>query len=77
MPIINLGNRIVNTYICPVTNSYAMVDMGYEHVLKMLRKLNISIPEIKYIFLTHAHGKPFKTDYYIKYQTHKLYRLKM
>lgn len=57
--ILNAGNRIMNTYVYPVSNGYVMVDTGYEHslasVIKKLEKNNISLSEIQYVFLTHAH----------------------
>ena len=59
MKIFNVGNRIMNTYIYKVDECYIMVDTGYEgslnKVIKKLNKLNISLKEIKYVFLTHAH----------------------
>lgn len=55
----NVGNRIVNTYVYPISNGYVMIDTGYEHSFKAVtRKLNrigIALSEIKYVFLTHAH----------------------
>ena len=57
--ILNVGNRIMNTYVYPITTGYVMIDTGYEHSLagveKKLRKNGISLSEIKYVFLTHAH----------------------
>lgn len=49
----------MNTYIYPIEDGYVMVDTGYENsftsVCKKLRQYNISLNEIKYVFLTHAH----------------------
>ena len=49
----------MNTYVYPCEEGYIMVDTGYEHSLKDIeRKLNqknISLTDIKYVFLTHAH----------------------
>ena len=49
----------MNTYVYPCTEGYIMVDTGYEHSLKDIeRKLNqknISLTDIIYVFLTHAH----------------------
>ena len=49
----------MNTYVYPCEDGYIMVDTGYEHSLKDIeRKLNqknISLTDIKYVFLTHAH----------------------
>lgn len=57
--ILNVGNRIMNTYVYPITTGYVIIDTGYEHSLagveKKLRKNGISLSEIKYVFLTHAH----------------------
>ena len=57
--IYNAGNIIMNTYVYPCADGYIMVDTGYEHSLedveRKLRKKNISLSDIKYVFLTHAH----------------------
>ena len=57
--IINVGNRIMNTYVYHTPSGYIMIDTGYEHSLasvkKKLKSLGISISEISYVFLTHAH----------------------
>lgn len=57
--IINVGNRIMNTYVYHASAGYIMVDTGYEYSLKNVeRKLNkqdIELLDIKYVFLTHAH----------------------
>lgn len=59
MDIYNAGNRIVNTYVYRVPTGYVMIDTGYEYSLKNVEKKlsrrGISIAEIKYVFLTHAH----------------------
>ena len=59
MEIRNTGNRIMNTWIYPVEDGWAMIDTGYENsyasVVKKLRNLLIQPEEIRYIFLTHAH----------------------
>ena len=59
MKIRNVGNRIMNTWIYPVEDGWAMIDTGYENsyasVVKKLRNLLIQPEEICYIFLTHAH----------------------
>ncbi len=59
MNIYNAGNRIVNTYIYPISDGYVMVDTGYENgykkMCKRIKKCNIPIKSIKYLFLTHAH----------------------
>ena len=57
--MLNVGNRIMNTYIYQTKSGLVMIDTGYEHSLKDVeRKLNknhIKLNDIKYIFLTHAH----------------------
>ena len=59
MNIYNAGSRIVNTYIYPISGGYVMIDTGYENgykkFCKRLKKQNISLESIKYLFLTHAH----------------------
>lgn len=55
----NVGNRIMNTYVYYTPSGYIMVDTGYEHSLasvkKKLKRVGISLAEIRYVFLTHAH----------------------
>ncbi len=55
----NIGNIIMNLYILKIDSGYMIIDTGYEHnfknCIKKLSEKNISINEIKYIFLTHAH----------------------
>lgn len=57
--IINVGNRIMNTYVFNISSGYVMVDTGYENsytnVVKKLNKNGIRVSDIKYVFLTHAH----------------------
>ncbi len=57
--MLNVGNRIMNTYVYETKSGLVMIDTGYEHSLKAVeRKLNknkIQLNDIKYIFLTHAH----------------------
>lgn len=57
--IYNVGNRIMNTYVYHTPSGYVMIDTGYEHsitsVEKKLRRNGISLSEIRYVFLTHAH----------------------
>ena len=49
----------MNTYVYPTSSGYVMVDTGYEHSLasvkKKLEQAKISLSEIRYVFLTHAH----------------------
>ena len=74
MRIINAGNIIMNTYVYPCSDGYIMVDTGYEHSLKDVEnKLNrngIKLSEIQYVFLTHAHGRPFPTSDLAKYKNY-------
>ncbi len=57
--MINIGSRVMNTYLYQIDEGYVMVDTGYQRSLnsciKRLSNHNISIKDIKYIFLTHAH----------------------
>lgn len=57
--MINVGNRVMNTFVYPIDDGYVMVDTGYsdgfESRKKKLCRHNIQITDIKYIFLTHAH----------------------
>lgn len=57
--ICNVGNRIMNTYVYRTAAGYIMIDTGYEHSLvsvkRKLKKVGISLSEIRYVFLTHAH----------------------
>lgn len=59
MEIINVGNRIMNTYLYPLEDGFVMIDTGYEHDFeKVMRKMinkGITLSDIKYVFLTHAH----------------------
>ncbi len=57
--IINFGNRVVNTYLLRSNYKTILVDTGYSEQFdafhKRLRKHGLSLHEIDYIFLTHAH----------------------
>ncbi|MBR5290747.1 MAG: MBL fold metallo-hydrolase [Erysipelotrichaceae bacterium] len=59
MKIINAGNRIMNTYFYPSSSGLIMIDTGYEHSLesveKKLKQHNLSLKDVSYVFLTHAH----------------------
>lgn len=59
MKIINLGNFVVNNYLISLPEGYMLVDTGYEYgyeaFSRKLVKNNISLHDIHYIFLTHAH----------------------
>jgi len=57
--VFNLGNIIVNCWAYSVGEGYVIIDTGYESNYKnfkrKLKKRGISVGEIKYCFLTHAH----------------------
>lgn len=59
MTVLNLGTRVVNTYLISSEVGWILIDTGYAggfpHFQKMLEKNNIRPEEIKYVFLTHAH----------------------
>lgn len=59
MEIINAGNRIINNYIIKLNKGYLLIDTGYHEQFKgfckRLKKNNIKLEHISYIFLTHAH----------------------
>lgn len=57
--VLNFGNRIVNCWAYRIESGYVIIDTGYENNYKNFKKKlksnSISIDEIKYCFLTHAH----------------------
>ena len=59
MKILNGGNIVMNTYLYPIDDGYVMVDTGYEGCLgaveKRLHNQGVSLSEVRYLFLTHAH----------------------
>lgn len=59
LEIINLGNRVVNTYLIKAESYCILIDTGYEEQFSSFcRKLaakQIGLNEIQYVFLTHAH----------------------
>lgn len=59
MEIVNLGNRFVNNFIYSTSSGYVMIDTGYPNgypaFCKQLRRHNIALQDVSYIFLTHAH----------------------
>ena len=59
MEIINLGNKIVNSYLYPVGNGFVLVDTGYPDGFsafnQRLQALAISVENITTIFITHSH----------------------
>ena len=57
--IINLGTRVVNSYLIPSGDGRILIDTGYAggfaHFQKALEKHGVRPEEIRYVFLTHAH----------------------
>ena len=58
--ICNLGSRVVNNYLISSDLGYILIDTGYDgsfpRFLKKLRKNGVDPKEIRFVFLTHAHG---------------------
>ena len=59
MTILNLGTRVVNTYLISSDKGWILIDTGYAggfaHFQKMLVRHGVRPEEIRYVFLTHAH----------------------
>ena len=59
MKIMNVGDRIMNTWVCEGPDGYIMIDTGYpekmKSVEKRLKRYGIDWTDIRYVFLTHAH----------------------
>ena len=59
MTILNLGTRVVNTYLISSDVGWILIDTGYaggfSHFQKMLEKNCVRPEDIKTVFLTHAH----------------------
>lgn len=59
MKILNVGDRIMNTWIYGIPDGYVMIDTGYPNQLrrveKRMRRQGIRWEDIRYVFLTHAH----------------------
>ena len=61
MKIMNVGDRIMNTWVCEGPDGYIMIDTGYpekmKSVEKRLKRYGIDWTDIRYVFLTHAHDE--------------------
>lgn len=59
MRVINIGNKIINTYAIKLDEGWLLIDTGYsqqfQSFIKKLSKHKIRISDISYVFLTHAH----------------------
>ncbi len=59
MELINFGSIAINQYLIKIEAGYLMIDTGYPDgytkFLKKLKRNSLSLNDIKYIFLTHAH----------------------
>ena len=59
MKIMNVGDRIMNTWVYERPDGYIMVDTGYpekmRNVEKRLKRYGIDWTDIRYVFMTHAH----------------------
>lgn len=59
MKIINVGSRVMNTYLYRIDDGFVMIDTGYDtgysNFARKISKCNIDLESIKYVFLTHAH----------------------
>ncbi len=59
MEIINLGNRITNTYLVKTADCCILIDTGYAEQFrgfcKKLAARNIGLNDIDYVFLSYAH----------------------
>ncbi len=57
--IIQIGKGMVHNYLLEMSNGYLLIDTGYagqyRNFLDTLKKNNIQLSEITYIFITHAH----------------------
>ena len=59
MRIINVGDRVMNTWIYEIPDGYVMIDTGYpgklKSVEKRMKRHGIRWSDIRCLFLTHAH----------------------
>ncbi|NTV91475.1 MAG: MBL fold metallo-hydrolase [Clostridiales bacterium] len=60
MSLINMGGSILNSYVVKTPNGLVVVDSGYPGGFKAfvvkLKKYGLSLSDIRYIFITHAHN---------------------
>ena len=57
MKIINLGSGSKgNATLVKIEEGYILIDCGLTRFEKLLKEHNISLDEIKYVFITHCHG---------------------
>lgn len=57
MKIINLGSGSKgNATLVKLEEGYILIDCGLSRFEKLLNEHNISLDEIKYVFITHCHG---------------------
>ncbi|HHW00619.1 MAG TPA: TMEM165/GDT1 family protein [Clostridiaceae bacterium] len=58
--LINVGNRISNTYLIEMQKGYLLIDTGYREQFrrfeKALKKKHIALEDITYVFITHVHN---------------------
>ena len=51
--------KFTNCYLLPVENEYLLIDTGYDYewelFTKELKKVNIELSQIRFLFITHAH----------------------
>lgn len=59
MKMINVGSRVSNHYVIRLEEGYLLIDTGYPEQFSSFRKKlsdhNISLKDISYVLLTHAH----------------------
>jgi glyoxylase-like metal-dependent hydrolase (beta-lactamase superfamily II) len=60
MYILNLGNKYFNRYLLTINDVFCLIDTGYNYeypkFLKALKRLKLSVAQIKYLILTHPHA---------------------
>lgn len=57
--LVNVGNRISNIYLIEMQKGFLLIDTGYreqfKHFEKTLKKKHITLKDISYVLITHAH----------------------